>query len=95
LIAKLYSIEKDIKDLKPEQKYQIRQKLTKPQLGSIRQWLDKHKDKVPKDSKIGKAFTYLDNQWEKLVVYCESGKLPITRCSSFFKLTFPVINGFS
>ena len=78
MIAKLYRIEKEIKELDTQQKYQIRQRHAKPQLENIRQWLDKHKDKVPKDGKIGQAFTYLDNQWDKLVVYCESGKLAIS-----------------
>lgn len=78
LIAKLYRIEKAIKELDTEQKYQIRQKQSNPVLEEIRQWLNKHKEKVPKNSPIGKAFTYLDNQWDKLTIYCESGLLSIS-----------------
>jgi len=77
-IAKLYLIERKIKMLSNEEKYQLRQEKSIPILNDIREWLDANKNKVPKDSLTGKAFTYLDRQWPKLIIYCEHGQLSIS-----------------
>ena len=77
-MAKLYAVERRIKHLSDEDKYHQRQKDSLPLLNDLRQWLDAHKHKVPKDSLTGKAMTYLDNQWPKLIRYCEDGRLPIS-----------------
>jgi transposase len=80
LIGKLYRIEREIKALSAEEKYQQRQARSVPALASIRVWLDNHRGKIPKDSLTGKAMTYLYNQWPKLIRYCEDGRLPISNC---------------
>jgi len=77
-IAKLYAIERKIKDLPNKQKYQLRQELSLPILDDLRKWLDSNKGKVPKDSLTSKAFTYLDRQWPKLIRYCDDGQLNIS-----------------
>lgn len=77
-IAKLYAIERQIRHLSDEQKYQQRQEHSIPLLNDLRQWLDVNKNKVPKESLTGKAMTYLDNQWAKLIRYCKDGRLPIS-----------------
>lgn len=78
MIGKLYRIEKEVKDKSPEQIYKIRQQRSKPLLDELKTWLDNNKNKVPKDSLTGKAFTYLDNQWERLIRYCDDGSIPIS-----------------
>jgi len=77
-IAKLYLIERQIKKLSNEEKYKQRQEKSIPILNDLREWLDRNKYKVPKDSLTGKAFTYLDRQWSKLIIYCEDGQLNIS-----------------
>jgi len=77
-IGKLYWVERQIKMLSNAEKYQQRQEKSIPILNDLRAWLDLNKSKVPKDSLTGKAFTYLDRQWPKLIIYCEDGQLSIS-----------------
>jgi len=76
-IQKLYRIEKQIKDLEPEERYRQRQQHAVPLLDEIRTWLDESLPQVPPTSLTGKALYYLDNQWDKLIRYCEDGRLEI------------------
>ena len=76
-IQKLYRIEKQILDLEPEERYQQRQQLAIPLLDDLRTWLDKSLPQVPPTSLTGKALYYLDHQWDKLIRYCEDGRLDI------------------
>jgi len=77
LIGKLYAIEKDIKDLEPEQKQQARQRQSKPVLKEIREFLDKVRPATLPKGLLGKALAYLDKNWNKLTVYIEDGRLTI------------------
>lgn len=76
-IQKLYRIEHQIKDLTPEGRYQRRQQEAIPLLNEIREWLNTSLTQVPPTSLTGKALIYLDNQWDKLIRYCEDGRLDI------------------
>jgi hypothetical protein len=77
-INKLYAIERHIKHLSDEERYAARQEKSVPLLNQLRTWLDTNKPRVAKDSLTGQAMTYLDNQWDKLVVYCTDGQLRIS-----------------
>lgn len=77
-IAKLYTIERKIKDLSIEEKYHYRQAHSVPKLDELKTWLDKSVTKVPKNSATYKAIYYALNQWEKLIAYCEDGRLNIS-----------------
>ncbi len=77
-IGKLYAIERKIKDLSPERKYQQRQKKSLPVLEDLKAWMDKNMGKAPADSLISVALVYMKNQWPKLTRYCEDGKIPIS-----------------
>ena len=77
-INKLYLIEREIKECSFDEKYQVRQDESLPLLEKLKQWSDSNQRKVPKDSLTGKGFTYLNNQWNKLLVYCEDGRLNIS-----------------
>jgi transposase len=76
-ISKLYRIEREIKTLDPEERYQQRQARAKPLLDAFKQWLDKSVNQVPPKSALGKAIGYSLGQWEKLVRYIEHGQLQI------------------
>ncbi|WP_198673718.1 IS66 family transposase [Algibacillus agarilyticus] len=47
-------------------------------LEKLKKWAAQTTPKVPKDSLTGKALTYLNNQWDKLQVYCTDGRLNIS-----------------
>jgi len=76
-IQKLYRIETRIKHLEAEERYRQRQLHAVPLLNDIRDWLDQSLPQVPPTSLTGKALYYLDNQWDKLIRYCEDGRLEI------------------
>ncbi len=77
LIRVLYRIERKIADEPAEERYRIRQELAKPQLEKIRVWLDASLNSVPPQSLTGKALSYLDNQWDRLIRYIDDGRLRI------------------
>lgn len=77
-INSLYRIERQIKDLSNDEKYQQRQLRSIPLLNKLKLYLENNQHKVPPDSLTGKAMTYLSNQWEKLNVYCSNGELNIS-----------------
>jgi len=75
LIAKLYRVEKEIKERPPDEKCSLRQEKAGPIVDSIRSWLDDHFYVARKlGGAIAKAFVYLNNQFGKLSVYLEGGK---------------------
>jgi transposase len=76
-IQRLYRIETLIKDKSPEIRLQVRQQEAKPLLAEIRSWLDQSLPTTPPSSAVGKALQYLHNQWDKLIRYCDDGRLNI------------------
>ena len=76
-IQKLYVIEKRIKELPPDKRYEIRQKDSKPIIDKIRIWMDKGIDSVPPKMAIGKALYYLHEQWQRLIRFLDDGHYPI------------------
>lgn len=79
-MQKLYKIEKRLRENKAtvDETYAARQKESRPILEELKKWADENRHKVPKDSLTGKAFTYLCNQWPRLIVYCTNGRLHIS-----------------
>ena len=77
MIQSLYRIERHIKNLSSESKKAIRQEQSKPLLEELKAWLDRHVDVVPPKSALGKAMKYMLEQWRKLIVYIEDGRLNI------------------
>lgn len=78
-IAKLYKLERDIKNknLSAEKIYQYRQEHAKPVLDKLKKYLESKYDKVLPKSPIGKAIYYSLNQWRKLERYIDDGRLEI------------------
>jgi len=77
LIAKLYAIEKEIKDKSIEERYEVRQKKSKSQLEKIKKWLDKSLLETLPKGKSGMALSYMNNNWVKLTEYIKDGRLNI------------------
>jgi transposase len=78
MVAKLYKIEKEIKDDPPDKKKQIREEKSVLILKEIEEWCDKHfLNAHAVGGGIARAFTYLKNQFPKLKIYVEDGRLNI------------------
>ncbi|WP_458031924.1 IS66 family transposase, partial [Providencia stuartii] len=56
-------------------RHQLRQEEAKPILDEFKQWLDSQ-NVLPKGL-LGKAITYTQNQWPKLLTYLEDGDISI------------------
>jgi transposase len=79
LIGNLYKIEKDAREenLSAETIRQLRQNKSKLVLAKIKEEVSGLvKNSAPK-GKLGQALTYINSQWDHLVLYCEDGALSI------------------
>jgi hypothetical protein len=84
MIGKLYRIERDYKDKTDEERLHARQTLSKPVLAELRAWLTRVQHRVTPHSVLGKALSYMNDYWDKLIRYPERGDLPIdnNRCEN-------------
>ena len=76
-IRTIYVIERRIRDESPDERRRTRQAESVPVLDALRAWLDDTLAKVPSSSALGKAMSYLHNQWEALVRFCDDGRYGI------------------
>lgn len=77
-IRKLYKIEKDIKDDLPDKKQKVREEKSTPIINDIKKYIDEYIDTaIALDGYIKKAFVYINNQFPKLIVYLQDGRLNI------------------
>ncbi|MED1603678.1 IS66 family transposase [Alkalihalophilus marmarensis] len=73
----LFAIEREIKDLSFPERHQIRLEKSRPLLGAFSAWLRTQTPKVLPKSALGQAIKYCRNQWDKLEVFLEDGRLEI------------------
>ena len=76
-IRNLYAIEKKIAEKPPDERFKIRQIEAQPVINQLKKWMDKSLLTVLPTSAMGKALSYLSNQWPRLVGYLENGSYPI------------------
>lgn len=77
LIAKLYAIERDLKDADPEHRHAERQTHSRPVLEAIEAWLARTAARVPPKSLLGQACAYTTGLWPHLNVFLTDGNVPI------------------
>jgi len=77
VIKKLYDIEREIKDLSPLEKHEIRQEKSKPILDAFHIWLLEIKPNVQPKGMLDKAVQYTLNQWNSLIYYVKDGAVNI------------------
>jgi hypothetical protein len=77
LIKKLYAIEQRIRALSPEEKYAIRQRDSQSQMEKIEKWMQQSLQTTLPKGPLGRALSYLQNNWDKLQVYLTDGRLNI------------------
>jgi transposase len=80
VIAKLYKVESDTRELSAAARLSAREQVARPLLNDLKSWLDKEVF-LPK-SLSGKAATYTLNQWTALNRYLEHGDLSIDNNAS-------------
>jgi len=66
----LYAIERSIKTLSPEKRFQVRLEKSVPLFRKFVKWAEKRLITTPKNCKLGKALGYLVKNREKLIQYC-------------------------
>ena len=76
-IAKLYRIEKQCANLSNEARLLIRQKESAVIINEMRSWLDKSILQSPKESALGKALHYLNNNWSRLIEFLTDAIIPL------------------
>lgn len=77
LISRLYGVERqaDARKLDFEQRKVLRDQESKPLLDKLKTLLTERAKTTPPKSLLGQAITYALNQWDRLVVYLEDGRL--------------------
>jgi transposase len=75
----LYKVERKAKDggLSPTDRYELRQKESKPLMESFKKWLDEILPTVLPQSPLGKAIQYHLNRWPGLTRFLDDGRLEI------------------
>ena len=81
-IGILYKIEELIQDKSPQERYQERQKQSRPVVDAFFEWLHTMEDSVDRSSLIGDAILYALNQEVYLRRYLEDGHLSIDNNSA-------------
>ena len=73
----LFKIERDLRDVAPEERYAARLERSKPVLDKMYVWLQSAKLELLPKSATGGAVGYCLNQWSKLICFLEDGRLEI------------------
>ncbi|WP_439649413.1 IS66 family transposase [Lentibacillus daqui] len=74
---KLFDIERDLKDVSPQERYEKRLERSQPVLDAFSAWLREQTPRVLPKSALGKAIKYCRNQWERLEAFLKDGRLEI------------------
>lgn len=79
LIQQIYKLEKVAREagLTLEQRQRLRDEQTRPVLDELRQWLDARRKHAPPSTLVGKAMTYLDTQWPRLIRILDDRRLEV------------------
>jgi transposase len=75
--ARVYDIERDVRDLDPTQRRDIRRRQTQPVLDALHQWMLLQRQKVPEGSATAKTLDYSLRRWGALTRFVDDGQLPV------------------
>ena len=76
-IAKLYSIEKEVRGCSPQVRFAMRQKQAKPIFDDLEQWLYAQLPKISGKSPLAKAIRYALSRMPKTRAYLDNGFLEL------------------
>ncbi len=77
LIAKLYEVEREARELEPEARRRLRQQHAKPVADALHAWLSGQRQKLAKADVTAKAIDYALSNWRGLTHYLDDGHVPI------------------
>ncbi len=73
----LFAIERELKEVTPEERENVRMERIRLILDAFSTWLRPQKSRILPKSALGQAITYGLNQWEKLTAFLKDGRLEI------------------
>jgi hypothetical protein len=73
----LFAIERELKDVSPEERFSARMERSKSILDAYSAWLRQQRSRTLPKSLLGQAITYSLNQWDKLIAFLQDGRLEI------------------
>jgi transposase len=73
----LFEVERKWRESTPEERYEARLAESRPILNAFMKWLEEQQHRVLPKSLLGQAITYSLNQWVKLNVFLQDGRLEI------------------
>ena len=76
-IAAIYEIEREVRDLEPDERRRIRQEKAAPLMDALHAWMIAQRELVFEGLVITKALDYSLNRWAALSRYLNDGTLPI------------------
>jgi transposase len=78
-MSRLYRVEREARarGLDADQREKLRTEKARPIWEEMRPWLDRVRGQVPPRVLTGKALTYLDVQWPRLIRYLDDGRIEI------------------
>ena len=77
LIAKLYEIEREARQLQPDARQQVRQQRSKPIVDALHTWLVAKRCALAKADVTAKAIDYSLSNWTALTCFLDDGNVPI------------------
>jgi len=92
-IKSLFDIERVASSLTPEERHDLRQRLSKPKIAILKDWLDEQYPKVLPKTKIGEAISYTLNRWAALQVYLDHHFVDISNNGSERSIKPVVLSG--
>lgn len=75
IIARLFAIERDCRDLSVAERTRVRTERGKPIIALLDAWIERHRGKSDPRGRLAKAIGYYDNQRAALHRYLEDGRL--------------------
>ncbi len=82
VIKSLLDIERVAATLSEDERKELRQRLARPKLDSLKIWLDDTRFTEPPKTKLGEAITYTLNRWRALLVYIDHPFVEISNNAS-------------
>ena len=77
LIARLYEIEREARELEPQARWLLRQQRSRPVAEALHTWLSEQRQKLAKADATAKAIDYSLSNWRALTRYLDDGNVPI------------------
>ena len=77
LIAKLYEVEREARDLEPEVRLLLRQQRSRPVADALHAWLTTQRQTLARADATAKAIDYALSNWRALTRYLDDGNVPI------------------